>query len=92
MDAELPPTIERVTFHLTVPTESHPSLATFNWEFVDEILVRLRRLRAVVIEFSAGSVAPTEKLSKRLARVSGRRMLEFRVSEVGIVLVHEDPC
>ena len=88
MDPGLPATIERVTFHLTVPAESHPSLAVLNWEFVDEVLVRLRSLRAVVVEFSAGSVAPTEKLSKRLARVAGRGMLEFRIGEVSIPCLH----
>ncbi|PIL30571.1 hypothetical protein GSI_07271 [Ganoderma sinense ZZ0214-1] len=83
MDPALPAALECVMFHLTVPVESHPALAAFNWEFVDEVLARsVRRLRAVVIEFAAGSVAPTEKLAQRLANTRG--ILEFRVGETGV--------
>ncbi|KAI1784241.1 hypothetical protein LXA43DRAFT_229597 [Ganoderma leucocontextum] len=84
MDPGLPATIEKVTFHLTLPAESHPSLAAFNWEFVDEILVRIRRLRSVMVEMSAGSVAPTEHLTRRLARTAAKGWLEFRVGETGV--------
>ena len=83
MDPALPAALERVTFHLTLPAESHPSLAAFNWEFVDEVLVRVHRLRSVVIDLAAGSVAPTEKISRRLARTAARGLLEFRIGEVG---------
>ncbi|KAI0713484.1 hypothetical protein C8Q76DRAFT_796447 [Earliella scabrosa] len=74
---ELPP-IERVVFHLNMPSEEYPAIVVPDWEYMDQILDRIRSLRAVILDFAPGSTVYRTRFGERLARAHEKGILQFR--------------